>query len=666
MDMMNLAKMYKPTTLFFFLLLEYIPITIAQQLSTELHSKFSPSDQKKIQKAEELYSKGEQIENDISQASKEDRKVQLKRLEAADFYQRSNALKNKVYTDNAKDFWKKYTGEKKHLDFARKIEISAEDSFKMADEIRKKVEKESKLPERIQLLEKAEHIEKKALIKMQKVLYTYLSWPAQYDQSWFASDDISAPVVAKVAKKDTLATKKDGVVVKKDTVSPKKDVIVTEKDTVKQKITLPEEGPSFTTSTAPPKGPIQKMEPAVSVPAIKKTEELTGNDSSLYGLVKVDEDRIDQFNDFLKNKYPSDVENYVINFKELDYSDIDKLREAWYKYQFGNTSAGDSTKQLASGEETKPDTTRQELAQVVSGRTGTLPAVKTNGQSDRKSKEQKTPDPEITAISAKDTIPAKAQTETGMAVPRNNNVTAISSAKHPNGNEKSVPAVKIDTVGMAVKDVTTGIWIPAKVASANKVRQGEISQSQRGVSSADFVFRVQIVACRVPLDAKTLRGIYNGTLEILELLEEDWYKYAVGEYSTYRAARRFVEQSKIPGAFVIAYLNGKRIKITPAIAFKKSYNPDISRLNPELIRFRVQIAASEVKLLDKYIQNIYNGSEHIDIIREEGWYKYSLMAGKTFEEAKNLLARINVPGAFIVAYHQDTKIDLPIAIRLTK
>jgi len=124
---------------------------------------------------------------------------------------------------------------------------------------------------------------------------------------------------------------------------------------------------------------------------------------------------------------------------------------------------------------------------------------------------------------------------------------------------------------------------------------------------------------------------------------------------------------KIPGAFVIAYLNDKRIKITPAIAFKKG-NGSIGAddFDPDMISFRVQIAASKGSISENYLKNIYSGKVAIDIINEDGWHKYSLLAGKTFQEALDLMKQIAVPGAFIVAYHKNIKIDLPTAVKLTK
>jgi hypothetical protein len=151
------------------------------------------------------------------------------------------------------------------------------------------------------------------------------------------------------------------------------------------------------------------------------------------------------------------------------------------------------------------------------------------------------------------------------------------------------------------------------------------------------------------------------------LNEENWYKYAIGEYSTYNAARQLRDQSNIPGVFVIAYYNGKRIKITPAIAYKKFYSKtDPNFLKADQIKYYIQIAASKYSLSDTYVKNIYNGPIAIEIRKDNGWNKYMLLAGKTFKEASDQLKKISIPGAFIVAYQHDTRVELQNAVKLTQ
>lgn len=642
-----------------------------QQLSTELHAKLSASDQQKLRKADDLYAKGQQIENEAQSMGKEERKSQLKWLEAAECFQKANELRKDIYNSNVKSFWKKYTGEKNLLDFARKVEVAAADSFKKADQLRTSAEKERNLTDRIALLKKVYRLEGKSLIMMQKALFTYLSWPIEYDHLWVSTDDQKVPgeTAQPVTKKPDSQPVKTKNEAKPDSVSSKKDtttknpsptrikatmIMVKPRSTIGSvpgkpsntsvKDTISSSKPvttivkPVTTASTPVSKPVVQI-PSKSVPvpnasekkvskdSIPKTTEtrpvanvtnlpkkektsevVVGNDSSLYGKMKVKEEQIDKFNDFLKKKYPSKMEDYVINFQELDYSDVNALREAWNRYQYGYLTE-DTAAMLAVNKDT---------------------AVKVQQQP----KDQKA----LTASNekTKDIGVHKTSVKTGKDAVVKEEPSDVAVNTHKAGNK-----------------VTT---VARKTATNEPVN----------MSTEGFVFRVQIVACRVQLDDNTLRGIYSGPLSVIELHEDGWYKYAIGEFTTYKQARQLRDKSTIPGVFVIAYLNGKRVKITPAIAYKRfSAKSAPSSLNPELIKYRIQIVSSKNTLSDTYIKNIYNGPVPVEIIKENGWNKYMLAGGKTFREANELLKKIVVPGAFIIAYHQETRIDIQTAIKLT-
>jgi hypothetical protein len=68
-------------------------------------------------------------------------------------------------------------------------------------------------------------------------------------------------------------------------------------------------------------------------------------------------------------------------------------------------------------------------------------------------------------------------------------------------------------------------------------------------------------------------SIFSGTEKINESLEDGWFKYTIGSFNTYQAARSFRNElkSKVKGIFVIAYYNGKRIKITTTLIQTNNY-----------------------------------------------------------------------------------------------
>lgn len=582
----------------------------SQKLSTELNSKLSISDQKKLQKADEVYTRGKTIESNINPASKDEKKSQLKWLEAAADYQEANATRNKVYTSNIKDFWKKYKGEKNLLDFSKKIEIAAADSFKAAQQIRSAADKERRMGERVRLLTSAEKMESRSLVMMQKALFSYLSWPVEFDHVWVSSTDQEVPRPAKNSKTE---------------VTEKKSI----KDTVKTKETVgsPLLTPSNTKAkdTIPVKNPENKT--IIGNKPVKKTSEVSGNDSSLYGKVNISEDQVDKFNSFLQKRYPDKYEDYVINFQNLDYSDVNALKEAWYKYQFGYATSDTAALMLAANQDTSSK--QQNLAQEYTAKTtetGKISRLAKTGKNSKNGTEKVN------------------GTQTDVALNTRNN----------------------SNTGVKNKSGKTVVTNKANQASGYNNLKPEISDETTEFASG-FTFRVQIAACRVSLDEKTIKGIYSGSLNVIELSEDNWNKYAIGQFNSYKAARQLRDQSNIPGAFVIAYLKGKRIKITPGIAYKRFVSTiKAENLNPALVSYRIQIISSKVVLSDDHIKNIYNGPLKVMKLREDGWNKYYLYAGKTFVEAKNLLNQISIPGAFILAYYQHTRIEVSTATKLTK
>jgi hypothetical protein len=73
-----------------------------------------------------------------------------------------------------------------------------------------------------------------------------------------------------------------------------------------------------------------------------------------------------------------------------------------------------------------------------------------------------------------------------------------------------------------------------------------IKESESGV-----VYKVQIAASRVPLNAQQLSEIYSGTETPEEQLIAEWYKYTIGSFSDYESAKSFKESCGVEDAFVV-------------------------------------------------------------------------------------------------------------------
>jgi hypothetical protein len=80
--------------------------------------------------------------------------------------------------------------------------------------------------------------------------------------------------------------------------------------------------------------------------------------------------------------------------------------------------------------------------------------------------------------------------------------------------------------------------------------------------------------------------------------------------------------------------------------------------------FKVQIVASKAPLSKSEQQKIYSGQYPVEEALEAGWYKYSVVTGSEFNEAKVFMAKEKIQGAFIKAYLGNKRIDIKEALNL--
>ena len=182
----------------------------------------------------------------------------------------------------------------------------------------------------------------------------------------------------------------------------------------------------------------------------------------------------------------------------------------------------------------------------------------------------------------------------------------------------------------------------------------------------DIIYKVQIAADKIPLSQNTLRRIYNGKKEIKMISEEGWSKYSIGDFNTFSEADNYKKTLNVSDAFVVAYKNSVKVDLFALKSERKKPAYEKGKIAsdlPEGLIFKVQIAANKVKMSKNELNNIYKGDEPIDMITEDGWYKYSVGKSGTYEHAVNLKESVKVDGMFIVAYKDGIKVPLYLAMK---
>lgn len=421
--MIKMRKNSKVIIVSYCLLWGFHLISSGQNLETDLKAKLSISDAKKVEKANEQYAKAIKVEEEANNLLKmvlistdndkikNRKKYTSKRFEAVTLYSGSNNSKINVYRTNIKKFWKHYTGDKFPLNYNRSVEKMANDSLTKASDLRYNAKKAGSVSEKLDLIIQAETIEKRFIPVLGKVLFSYLSYSIEYEHKWLISLNSNVPET--------------------------KDVVNTEKNA--NKVTeIPKDTAKHTSKK------YSKPIKADSNKPVEKTL-LLENDSSIYGKVAITEENIDMFNEFLKKKYPNNYENYIINFKELDYSDINSLRDAWYRYRFSNY--GEDSSQLmgeAKKSNTTPDLRRKIKKYDENNNLETLGSI---NKSDK------------------------------------NENNSFKIAKKSDNSENTESTITNQTI----KDKST--------SSVSENNYSELQKADKGV----FMFKVQIAACRAPL-----------------------------------------------------------------------------------------------------------------------------------------------------------------------
>ncbi len=84
-----------------------------------------------------------------------------------------------------------------------------------------------------------------------------------------------------------------------------------------------------------------------------------------------------------------------------------------------------------------------------------------------------------------------------------------------------------------------------------------------------LIFKIQIAASKTPLSVASLRKIYHADEIINTVVENEWYKYSVGMFDTYREARKFKLNIGVSDSFIVVYERGKKVDVSDAVESKQ-------------------------------------------------------------------------------------------------
>ena len=211
----------------------------------------------------------------------------------------------------------------------------------------------------------------------------------------------------------------------------------------------------------------------------------------------------------------------------------------------------------------------------------------------------------------------------------------------------------------------------AKQAAQTKLKLVEIHEGEEDklkVLPADenIIYRVQLAANKSMLTQRALQSIYYGKKQVEMILEDGWFKYSIGDFEDYKSADKFRSQCGVQNAFIVAYRKGTRF-VTPSQA-EAITTPSEYAVSPDTegLLFRVQIAASRIRLNKEQVASIYGGPYPLELIEEEGWYKYQTLGVRLFSDALRIIRDVKVKGSFVIALDNNNKINLLDAVKRSR
>jgi len=185
----------------------------------------------------------------------------------------------------------------------------------------------------------------------------------------------------------------------------------------------------------------------------------------------------------------------------------------------------------------------------------------------------------------------------------------------------------------------------------NNISNYEISEIKKTYNDVGAHFRIQLAATRKPLKGENLKQITPNNEIVSSDFSNGWYKYSLSrDFETYQEAVDYKESMNLTEAFIIAYIDSRRVSISEAISLqeKNSYVPVEKSLQGTVYRLRLWISTQPAT--NKTLSGIKSGGKPIMMFNHGGWYTYTVGDFLTKQEANKFKTNKGLTDAVIVQY----------------
>jgi hypothetical protein len=207
--------------------------------------------------------------------------------------------------------------------------------------------------------------------------------------------------------------------------------------------------------------------------------------------------------------------------------------------------------------------------------------------------------------------------------------------------------------------INKGGSLSSKHLVINKsVEKLENISTKTNSSSTSVEFYIQLAASRTALSDSELDFVNPNNQQLRIIEEEKWFKYQLPVGSDYLTARRKVNNYPNKNSFLVAYKGMQKLSLWETVKHIELQKPK----EPELV-FVIQLAASKKPLSFHEKKALGNGSDHIRVIEEDGWFKYQIVIGSSYSLAIEKLKLTGTSKSFPVAYWNGKKIEMAKALK---
>ncbi len=223
----------------------------------------------------------------------------------------------------------------------------------------------------------------------------------------------------------------------------------------------------------------------------------------------------------------------------------------------------------------------------------------------------------------------------------------------------SQPTISIEPTDPDIREDTT---VPPPLPSDEPTQTMEDTyEVPETDDQSKYIYKIQIAASKKPVGQQALSNIYSGEKQISQETENGWYKYAIGNFSSYKNAVEYCRTLQNKNFFVIGYKNG--VKFYPYAKEQNKFNTSLNiernkRIDQDSVMYGIQIASATKPVSNNVLKLLYHGSSTVYETHVDDYYAYITNLSSSLMEAKEALKRMDIPSAFIVKYENGKRNSL--------